>query len=285
MGHDPEQPRNGLGRDGGEGGGSGGALRLHAPVVDLAASAGRLDVSGGAGGVGVWNDSLGGAGSVGLVRIEDSAGATDHAALAASIEPFDPTDVLYGQDSVGFLSAAPGAYGAQRSRPGSFSASVSCWIRPAGSFYELDFVEDSTTSSAAQDQGWNMDVIWQPAGQQQVLVPFRGDNPLFANSFEVEFGNLLNHGQPPGMGSPVAVRFQGARTLAPPADPCDVDLDAFDLVFGSLTPWVEHPAELNEFQPRPNMVRFTVVFDGAVDPQLVDAVKGVTNLAIRAKPD
>ena len=59
------------------------------------------------------------------------------------------------------------------------------------------------------------------------------------------------------------------------------------IAMGSLTPWVRHPFQLNLFSPRPNMVRFCIVFDTSlVRPhELTGFVKGVTNLKIQAQPD
>jgi hypothetical protein len=55
------------------------------------------------------------------------------------------------------------------------------------------------------------------------------------------------------------------------------------LLEGSLTPWVRHPAELNDFGVTPDMVRFTILFD-ASKPEFSKII-GVTNLRIRATPD
>jgi hypothetical protein len=60
-----------------------------------------------------------------------------------------------------------------------------------------------------------------------------------------------------------------------------------EIATGSLTPWVRHPSELNEFLPRPNMVRFCVVFDNSVarGSSVSSLIHGVTNLRIQAQPD
>jgi hypothetical protein len=50
---------------------------------------------------------------------------------------------------------------------------------------------------------------------------------------------------------------------------------------------VQHPKELNAFSPRPDMVRFCVVFDASlVTPASIGSfIKGVTNIRIRTQPD
>lgn len=266
------------------GAGSGGAVRLQAPTIDLANSAGRLDVSGGLGGAAPWSSTLtrGGNGSPGLVRIEDAAGVASRAELAPSIRPFEPSD-----NSLSWVSVAPGEWAPLRERPESFSASTSCWIRPEGNFFELNFADD--VGNDPDTQGWNMDVLWAPT---MSTIPFRGFDPSSpapynTQSFERVHGNLINHDQAPTTGSPVAVRFQGARVIGEIDDLCDLELDDPAIVEGSVTPWVQHPAELNSaiFTPKPNMIRFTVVFDSSLFMTLVDNVLGITNLRITANPD
>ena len=274
------------------GGGSGGAVRLQAPQLEFAAGADRVLVDGGPGGAGIWSNSAGGLGSPGLVRIEvanDAGGAVDY---ALGVSPVDPQDPL----SLSWLSVAAGGFGGLPSlRPVSISAGLSCWLRPPGNYSRLTFAEDA--GPAAEDQGWNLEVLWMPPGQSQVSVPFRGagEAPGFPAGFEALHGNQLGP-DVAGLPSPLVVRFQGARAVAPLGDPCEVELVGAisPILSGSLTPWVEHPALLNGFDPAPNMVRFAIVFDRTVDsgsggadaPGLIlENVVGVTNLRIEALPE
>jgi hypothetical protein len=143
--------------------------------------------------------------------------------------------------------------------------------------------------------GWNMDVIYNPGSGEQ-LIAYRGpdpNSPFQTGDFQTNLGNTLNHGLPTGTGSYFAVRFQGAKSKANVSShPCDVNLVSFgtnqsDIVSGSLTPWVQHPADLNSFTPRPDMVRFCVVFDTSLVTagSIGSFIKGVTNLKIRTLPD
>jgi hypothetical protein len=281
------------------GGGSGGAVRLQGTQVLVSNSPGRIDVSGGAGGAGVWTVSSGGDGGTGLIRIEEflsSAPGARHLEIAPFLSPFNgvtPGNVANPDDtSVDFLST--GFWGVPRERPEAYSGATSCWMRPAGSFFTMAF--DSDTGTMPDDMGWNMTVLYTPAGPTGTLieVPFRGDDPLgpFPMGFEAAFGNLINHDQGLTMGSPVSVRFQGARATGDVSDLCDVVVDgddAINIVSGSVTPWVSHPDELNSFAgPSPNMVRYTVVFDRS-ERLLInlggDIVQGVTALRINALLD
>ena len=64
------------------------------------------------------------------------------------------------------------------------------------------------------------------------------------------------------------------------------------IVAGSLTPWVDHPVELNAFAPAVNAIRYAIVFDGTINNDggandspgvvLYGAVKGVTTLTVKA---
>jgi len=280
------------------GGGSGGAIRMQSMVVDLADGGVRIDIAGGAGGFGFAGATQGGYGGNGLVRIEDAGGTITRAELAPSINPYDPID-----DSLSWISVAPGAWSlTPRQRPDSMSASSSCWLFPDGNFFALGFTEDEEDVDTGDPtkMGWNMNVFWQPdSGFPEEKVPFRGANSIFFNAFETEFGKLLGHDLGVGeSAAPMAVRFQGARIGGSfdglDYDRCTLDLNEINtiLVPGSVTPWVDHPVLLNDFNPKPNMVRFCVIFDGTVDvanndtPGLVlAAIKGVTELGIRATPD
>jgi hypothetical protein len=284
------------------GGGAGGAVRLQGPYVALGPVAGRINVTGGAGGVTDMNhlpltqisNSIGGAGSSGLVRIEDSTGTQTRYGEAPWILPFDPTHIHSGSnlpESEDFLSV--GNWTLPRRRPESFSASASCWMQPADAFFLLGFdADDLANPDPALRYGWNMDVVYNPGTGEQ-LIHYRGPDPNLpfgSGDFQSNLGNTLNHGLPAGQGSYFAIRFQGAKSRASVAThPCSVALvgASSDIITGSLTPWVQHPADLNAFSPRPDMVRFCVIFDTAlVTPNSVGSfIKGVTNLKIRVQPD
>ncbi|MDP6539494.1 MAG: Ig-like domain-containing protein [Planctomycetota bacterium] len=305
------------------GGGSGGAVKLQALVVDVASLPGRVNVAGGAGGVGVGG-SLGGDASPGLIRIEfyggpSAANQGDHAGeFAPWIAPYDPDDLDPGGFNDPFDSAAilsVGAWGAfasgapivQRFRPASFSAGASCWMQPQGNFFELSFKGDNSETpddpTAPDSKGWNMEVLYDTGPNGVKAFPYRGQ-PLSSDSdypfdpgdgsnpgmdFETFLGQLINHDEAEGEGSLFAVRFQGARATGVPTDLCDVELAGFDSEIqpGSLTPNVRHPEDLNLFVPRPNMVRFTVVFEEFLRSQgpIQNSIVGVTNLKIGVQPN
>jgi hypothetical protein len=290
------------------GGGSGGALRLQAPIITLAPTGGRLDVSGGVGGSAAFApETRGGDGGAGLVRIETISTSVSHLSYAPYIAPYfgAPPPVLPGNatdedKSLDFLSVDAGGFATPRQRPGSMTGALSCWFRPEGNFFAINFREDVVGSDDPDDFGWNMKVLWQPQGAaSETEVWFRGldANSPFPVSFEEQFGKLLGHDAVAGgfEAAPIAVRFQGARSSAAIDDLCEVPLDSVDspILPGSVTPWVDHPALLNDFIPNPNMIRFSIVFDGTVDggnndvPGLVllTSVNGITELVIRAEPD
>jgi hypothetical protein len=180
--------------------------------------------------------------------------------------------------SINWLSV--GTWQRQRVLPESFSGSQSCWMRPTGNFLQLDFVEDG-----AGDFGWNVDMILDTGGGPQT-VAYRGSSIFGGMSPEEFWGQLFDSELGPGeMGAPFVVRFQGAKSKGPLTDPCNVNPDdpSGPVVVGSLTPWVRHPAELNEFSPQPDMVRFLILFDASHAD--IAQIKGVTNLAIRAQPN
>ena len=282
------------------GGASGGALRLRAPVVNIAATA-QININGGLGGFAPWSltttgtpiQARGGMGSPGLIRVEDSSpnGAPiSYEDVRQRVLPFDPlpgnefTALNYLSVQAGYLDSS--TLGTQR--PDTLSGGTSCWIRPEGNFLQLVFEPDSGTSVA--EQGWTMDIELSNGD----LRPFRGTSTAFPNEWEAVFGNELGT-------SPIVVRFQGGRSQSSSLmDPCDVDEnDPFGEVLpGSLTPWVGHPAELGLVTTpgganyTPNMIRFCVLFDKTNEPgddpgqTLIDeTVVGITNVRIIANPD
>ncbi len=292
------------------GAGAGGAIRLQSQVIQLASAAGRLDVSGGAGGLGAGL-SVGGEGSPGLVRLETTGfqnQASDAALFGPAVAPYLPGTPSF---NVPFTSApilSIGLWEDQTYRPESYSGSQSCWMRPetAASFNRLDFVADVPGAPTDLSQfGWNMDVIFDVAGVGERRFPYRGIPPVDPNDgydeanypsallggldFATYFGMTLNHNEPSlATGSYVALRFQGVKSAQSISDYCDVDLTSSAVAVDSLTPFVGHPAQLNGFSPQPDMVRFAVVFDQQLanhDPAVAGRVRGITNLRIRAVPN
>ncbi|MCP5020586.1 MAG: hypothetical protein GY930_02320, partial [bacterium] len=268
------------------GGGSGGALRVQGSVVQISPVSGRVDVTGGTGGVGSWSLNItGGDGSMGLVRIETGVTALLHQDVAPSFLPYtgDGVAPFSNEDkSLDFLSVDSGGFVAQTQRPDSVCASVSCWVELPSGFSTVDFAEDDGIGP-----GWDMDVLWQPGGTESA-ESFRAAGSAFGvGGFESTYDNLL--GDSGQAGSPIVVRFQGARSEAPLANPCNVVLEgiASDIVPGSLTTWVDHPAKLNGLGV--NIFRYTIMFDNTNDPGNGDipgvtlaSVNGITNLTIRA---
>jgi hypothetical protein len=275
------------------GGGSGGALKLQGLEVELAPDPARLSVLGGMGGV-ASSGSIGGDGGPGLVRIESVLTPLLPEALAPSIAPYYPGDLSFNQPYVSAAILSLGDWVPSDQRPDSFSAGMSCWIRSDLGAYELHFVADDPTAPGDPDaKGWNMDVLYETPGGV-VAFPYRGIPndpafPLTGIDFQGFLGQLLNHDEPAGEGSLFCVRFQGARAAAGLTDPCDVDLHdgAGEIVPGSLTPWVRHPAQLELFDGTRDMIRFVVVFDASLQDQspIAANIRGVTDLRIRAQPD
>jgi hypothetical protein len=184
---------------------------------------------------------------------------------------------------------------------------MSCWIRPQGRFFTVQFDPDDLSMPGNPFYGWNMKVLYGSPGSP-TRINYRGPDPNspFGNGdFETNLGthvNYLNAANPPGNqfgtgafdpapgGNYLAVRFQGAVAISDiSANPCNVALTGVGakIAPGSLTPWVRHPSELNGFLPRPNMLRFCIVFDrsGAVPGTPAAMIQGVTDLIIRAQPD
>lgn len=281
------------------GGGSGGSLKLQGELVTLADLPNRLSVAGGLGGSGVGG-STGGNGSPGLVRIEFDGYMNPQSNYAADyanrIEPYLPGDANFNTPFTSAAILSIGAFTVQRNRPDSFSSSMSCWMKPEGNFFGLDFAADDTVDTDDPDgKNWNMDIIYDDNGTER-LFPYRGlptgdpNFPLGSTDFETFLGdNQINHDLPNGQGSLISVHFQGARLSGALSDPCNVRLEApgSDIDSGSLTTWVRNPEDLNLFVPQPNMVRFVVVFEQFLKTQgAVQAkIQGVTNLRVNVQPN
>jgi len=263
------------------GGGAGGAIRIQAtnfPSSALSlAMPPRLDVSGGAGGTNSTG-SVGGRGGAGLLRLEGLNSLPVASEIASLIAPTDPAVV--GTDAINILSI--GNWNIPRLRPESYSGGMSCWMRPEGTFFQIVFLSDEPLATDPDERyGWDMGVIYGPSS---TVYSYRDptNSPFAGQSIEEVYPNVFDGAAP---GSYLTVRFQGARSAGEVSDLCGVDL-ATQVVAGSLTPWVSHPDELNLFSPRPNLIRFVVVFDFAAtfnDPQA--QIQGVTGLKIRTQPD
>ncbi len=282
------------------GGGSGGAVRLRAPEIDLTIS-GSINISGGDGGSAAWTnfamgvETAGGAGSPGLIRIEDGSGTIDFATIATRVFPS-------GGTPLDFLSVAPGFVDESSLvvlRPDSISGATSCWIRPPGPFQSIGARPDEDGVNTVESKGWTMDVVLAGGATR----PFRGSDDA-SPSWEEQYGNLLGYDLGLGeVASPIVVRFQGARSDGQTlTNPCNINLDEdpiLEVVPGSVTPWVAHPADLELLLNSagapfaPTMIRYMVIFDKTNDAVNSDTpgqilinegVLGVDNLRIEADP-
>jgi hypothetical protein len=260
------------------GGGSGGAILLQSRQVSLSPLPNRLLIGGGTGGVGptlagAVGVSSGGAGGVGLVRIEDASGATTASSAAAVISPTDPLDPT----SVNWLSVA--TWPAQTDTIDAYSGAQSCWLTVPGNPFSLTFASD-----APGDLAWDMD-LFLTQGPGETVASYRESTFFGGMSPEQHWGNLFDDGnlQPGETSAPLIVRFQGAKSTAPLSDPCNVTIASSGGQATGLTPWVLHPEELNNFTPRPDIVRWQIIFD-ASHPD-AGLLRGVTNLRLTALPD
>lgn len=262
------------------GGGAGGSVLLQSQRVQIQAVPGRIDISGGQGGVGSGSAypieaSTGGDGSPGLLRIEapiPPVVANEQSkvspTLAEVVQQYGPGVSVEDFFTVDTWEAAPDA-------PSGWSGAQSCWIRPTGNFFRLIFSEDAVGAP-----GWDMRL--RIAGQANPQS-FRGENDItpglsLEQSFGTEFGT-----------APVIVRFQGARALGTLVDPCSVPEfgSSSPLSAPSLTDWLPHPAELNDFHTdeslSPNLFRFVVLWDRSqVD---FTGIEGVEDLTVTIQPD
>jgi Big-like domain-containing protein len=262
------------------GGGAGGSVLLQSQRVQIQAVPGRIDVAGGEGGIGSGSaypivPSTGGHGSPGLLRIE----APIPPEVVNEKPKVSPTEVdLIQQYGPGvsvddFFTTA--VWQAAPDAPSGWSGAQSCWIRPTGNFFRLIFDEDEVGAP-----GWDMRLLITGQANPQ---SFRGPNDItpgvsLEQGFGTEFGT-----------APVIVRFQGARALGTLVDPCSVPEfgTSSPLSAPSLTDWVSHPAELNDFHAdeslAPNIFRFIVLWDRSqVD---FTGLEGVEDLTVTIQPD
>lgn len=265
------------------GGGAGGGVLMQSRQVVIQAVPGRIDFSGGLSGVGPTG-SVGGAGGTGYLRVEtDLANLPSPLFLSQFTVPTGTDLANMGVSVTDVLTTA--VWTPPASGPSALSGAQSCWIRPEGNFFLLDFQSD-----IVQSLGWDMTLVF--SGIPNPLQSYRGPNDIFPNDIQTTFGTALDPtGDPSGLtpGAPVVVRFQGARALAPLNDPCDVQLHGptSEIVQGSLTGWVKHPEELNTFYAdpslKPNMIRYCIIWD-ASKPAFSSLV-GIEDLVIRVQPD
>ncbi len=262
------------------GGGAGGGVLLQSQQVQIQAIPARIKVSGGLGGEGTGDQgtlepSRGGDGSPGFLRIETNT-PLDVATEATKVVPTE-ADL---QDQYGtsvqiediFSTAVwdPPAEGAS-----GFSGAQSCWFRPSGNFFQLLFAQDGALP------GWDMRLRIMGQAQPQ---SFRDMNDVFpGQTLESVFGSDFG-------AAPVVVRFQGARAVGTLIDPCAVPETgvASPLAVGSLTSWLRHPGELNDFfgdneALTPNIFRFVILWDRS--QPFFDMIEGLEDITVRIQPD
>jgi len=273
----PANPNN-LAQAGG--GGAGGSVLLQSPLVQIQAIPNRINIAGGEGGEGVGSPfplepSTGGRGSPGLLRIESTPAPT----LANEESKINPLESVLKQQ-YGITRQIEDIFSVAdwtpvTDAPDGWSGAQSCWIRPTGNFFRLAFEDD------VGGLGWDMRLLIVGQANPQ---SYRGDNDLLppGTSLEQAFG--VSFGT-----APVLVRFQGARASGVLIDPCSVPETgvASPLAAGSLTDWVSHPQELNDFfgdeSLTPNIFRFVILWD-ASQPEFPQ-IQGVEDLTVTIQPD
>lgn len=273
---DPSTP-NDLAQAGG--GGAGGGVLLQSQEVQIQAVPRRIDISGGVGGEGTGSPfpvepSTGGRGAPGFLRVEASE-APEVANEESKIVPLEEDlQEAYGSGVSIEDIFTTAVWSPSTEVPSGMSGAQSCWIRPTGNFFRLDFEADGA------EPGWDLRLrITGQANPQS----FRGENDLFpGQTLESLWGNAIG-------GAPIVVRFQGARATGTLLDPCSViETGATSpLKAGSLTSWVEHPGELSDFHGEesltPNVFRFLVIWDKS-QPEFA-GIEGLEDLTVRIQPD
>lgn len=260
------------------GAGAGGAVLLQGPQILIQSVPGRIDISGGLGGEGTGNPfpiqpSRGGDGSPGFLRME-ADNAPSIAIESPKVVPTEATlQAQYGsgvevEDIISTAVWTPLA-----EPPSGMSGAQSCWLRPPGNFFELQFEEDGA------ELGWDMRLKLAGTATPQ---SYRGPNIVFPQPLEQVFGTQFGS-------SPLIIRFQGARARGTLVDPCSVPETGVDspLETDSLSDWVSHPAELNDFHQdsglTPNIFRFVIVWDRS-QPGF-DLIESIEDIRVRALPD
>jgi len=273
---EPETP-NDLAQAGGAA--AGGSVLLQSQEVQIQAVPRRIDISGGRGGQGTGapfpvEPSTGGDGSPGFLRIE-----ANEAPLVTNEEPkVVPLEAeiqaQYGPGATIEDIFTTAVWSPSNEAPSGMSGAQSCWIRPTGNFFRLDFEADGT------EPGW--DLRLRITGQAEPQS-FRGENDLFpGQTLEALWGSEIG-------GAPIVVRFQGARATGNLLDPCAVLETGVEspLKAGSLSGWVDHPAELSDFHGEesltPNIFRFLVIWD-ASQPEFA-GIEGLEDVTVTIQPD
>jgi hypothetical protein len=278
------------------GGGSGGALLIQSLDVALSNIVGVVDISGGGGGFNAnVGDYRGGVGGPGVVQIHKSPTAV----LSPAIE--GPKILTYlatpptGFEIADYLSIVD--WSPATAGPGAASGYESCWLAPAGSFFEVTYVPDdlSDKDPANWTFGWNMKVLLgsnlaNPLGVEDYRGTTSLSYQLLGEDLQTRFGNELGT-------SPLVVRFQGVRSVGPIDDYCDAEEGSEpNLLLGSLTPWLNSPEEVAAYwdlqlptnpglaaKRRANLIRAQIVFDR--DAPGANEILGVVELSIRCIPD
>lgn len=267
------------------GGGSGGALLVQAREIDLSDSGPSFDVSGGEGGLNANTLSIGGAGGSGMIQVETPVALTSGAVASELASPVgglgepSATDVIFTS-----ALADPLAGPARR------SGFTTCWSLPEGGLFGFDFADDDF--SAADPSEWSY--AWNALVELDTgeVVQWRGDS----GPINGELGSDLATAAGSQLGSsPLVVRFQGVRFDSVPTDYCssDAEVAGGGMDEASLTPWVEHPSELNDYWStvvsqfeadarRPNAVRAQFVFDA--DAPLAERIVSVVQLDVVVQP-
>jgi hypothetical protein len=303
------------------GGGSGGSLLAQAFDMDLGGFPGVVDVTGGAGGQNILTASKGGAGSPGIVHLENSGAyagifgpdvAVDQVLVAAvesqKIEPlFTQSANLVVSDVLALDNWVPNPTG-----PGATYGFQTCWLVPQGNVFGVTYLGDSTDPETMElIPGWDLE--FELTSLAGLVVPLRALSPqlsglLGGQSLEQFFGSELGSDTCGCTPSPFVVRFQGARFLSEIEDPCNVFLsgDGSPVLPGSVTPWLASPEEVTAYwenfsmisdpplssgvisQRESNMIRAQVIIDSdLIPPGFIDPVLGlpVTRLFVRALTD
>jgi hypothetical protein len=252
----------------------------------LSTTPGVVDVRGGDGGFTQFTGSRGGTGGPGIVRIEAPPDVVLNPAIEAN--KVLPATGGAGQPPLGNVvhvtNWVPKTTGVS-----ARSGFQSCWLVPTGAIFDVTYLEDDLTDPLNPVVGWDLDI--ELVGGQ--VVPFRTLSSFAGGATTPEqlWGNDLG-------ASPIVVRFQGARVVTAPQNPCvDSSNDpSGEFLQGSVGPWLRHSAELNDFwatalpgepdiaaQRKPNAMRYQIVFDRS-HPEAATIV-GIRGLRVRCQPD
>jgi len=262
------------------GGGAGGSVLLQSERIQIQAVPGRIDITGGQGGRGSGNfnapitPSFGGIGSPGILRLESPIVPSVEVEQVKVFPTESDLQTQYGQQHQIEEIFTTSDWLPLPEAPSSQSGAQSCWIRPTGNFFRLEFVEDDVDTL-----GWDMALRIQG---QPLKQSYRGANQVSAMTLEEFFGREFG-------ASPMVVRFQGARAVEVLVDACSVPETGISspIAPGSLTGWLHHPGELNTYfadaSLSSNMFRFIVVWDRS--HPLFSMIEGIEDLTVTIQPD